>query len=251
MNDTAGGSKHSIMDATRSRAKFSGHGRALGASGYVSDTDDNFDFLGTTGQTTIFNPQKDGFADIRIGAAWQNLEVEQASGGFLGKFLKKKVLKKGVDLDLGCLYEMQDGTRGGLQAFGDSYGSYESAPFISLSKDDRTGDDDDDIDGLDEIMTLNGPHWPEVKRLLVYLYIYEGAQSWAEIKPQIHVEVPNEKPMVVTLHTYKSEMCLCAAAMLENVRGGIRMTNITEYYPSHPAMDRAFGFGLEWEDGTK
>ena len=45
-------SQDSLMNATRSRASFSGHGSALGAKGYVSDTDDNsYHFLGATGQT--------------------------------------------------------------------------------------------------------------------------------------------------------------------------------------------------------
>lgn len=242
-------SQDSLMEATRSRAKFSGHGSAKGAAGYVSDTDDNsYDFLGTTGQTEIFNPQEGGWDKVRIGAAWQPRTLQEK--GFFKKLLKKERVE-GVDLDLGCLYELHDGTRGCLQAFGDLYGNFDKSPFMQLSGDDRTGDDDDDDDGEDEILMVNGRKWPEIKRLLIYLYIYGGANDWAQIKPQVQVRVPNEKPMVVTLHTYKSEMCLCAVAELENIRNGIRLTNITEYYPGHAEMDRAFGFGIEWADGEK
>lgn len=243
-------SQKSIIEATRSRAKFSGHahGHAKGAAGYVSDTDDSCDFLATTGQTTIFNPPEEGFGDIRIGAAWQNIKKEQ--GGFFSRLLNKTT-DTGVDLDLGILYELQNGKVGCVQALGGTMGRYEEEPFLALNGDDVTGDDDDDIDGQDEIITLNGQKWPEIKRLLVYLYIYKGVQNWAEIAPQVQVLVPNEKPMVVTLHTYKSELCLAAVARLENIRNGIRMTNITEYYPGHPSMDRAFGFGIQWEDAQK
>jgi len=241
-------SHHSLMEATRSRAKFSGHGSARGAAGYVSDTDDSCDFLATTGQTTIFNPHEGGYGDISIGAAWQTMTKSDQS--FIGK-LFKKTKEQGVDLDLGVLYELQNGKRGCIQAFGGTFGEYDVEPFMKLSGDDRTGEDDDDIDGQDEIVTLNGQKWPEIKRLLVYLYIYQGAQNWAQLAPQVHIKVPNEKPMVVTLHTYKSELCLAAVAMMENVRNGIRLTNMTEYYPGHPSMDRAYGFGLEWDDGQK
>lgn len=239
----------SLTEATRSRAKFSGHGNAKGAAGYVSDTDDcAYSFLGTTGQTDIFNPQEGGFENIRIGAAWQNIAVQEA--GFFGR-LFKKARKQGVDLDLGCLYELEDGTRGCLQAFGDHYGVYDKPPFIRLSGDDRTGDDHDDDDGEDEVLRVNGRKWSEIKRLLIYLYIYGGANDWAQVRPQIQIRVPNEKPMVVNLHTYDSRLALCAVAGLENVRGGIRLTNYTEYYPGHAEMDRAFGFGLQWADGEK
>ncbi len=242
-------SQDSLMEATRSRAKFSGHGKAKGAAGYVSDTDDDaYGFLGTTGQHEIINPQKDGFEKIRIGAAWQNIIVEEA--GFFGKLLKKAT-KQGVDLDLGCLYELQDGRRGAIQAFGEMHGSYNEEPYISLTDDDRTGDDDDDDDGEDEIIFVNGAKWPEIKRLLIYLYIYDGANDWAQIQPQIQIRVPGEKPMIVTLHTHKSELSLCAVAGLENVRNGIKLVNYTEYYPGHAEMDRAYGFGLEWADGEK
>ncbi len=242
-------SRQAIEDATRSRAEFSGHGRAKGAKGYVSDTDDSsVDFLGTTGETTIFQPQEGGFGRIRIGAAWQPKRKPDES--FFGKLLKRET-DQFIDLDLACMYELADGTKGALQGFGNLFGKYDEAPYIKLSGDDRTGEDDDDIDGLDEFFLINGEKWPEIKRLLIYLYIYDGAAHWAEVAPQIRVEVPNEKPMIVTLHTYKSELCVCAVAHLENVRNGIKMTNITEYYPGHPSLDRAFGFGLEWEDGTK
>lgn len=250
-NEDRKSSADSLIAATESRAQFSGHGggRAKGARGYLSDTDDSHDFLATTGKAHIFNPQDGGLGDIVLGAAWKNLQAKD-DRGFFQKLLGPK-RPQGVDLDIGCLYQLKNGKRGALQAFGDMYGAYDQEPYIHLSGDDRTGDYHDDIDGKDEIITINGAHWDEIERMVVYLYIYDGAAHWAEIQPQIHVEVPNEKPVVINLHTYKSELCLCAVARLENVRKGIKMTNITEYYPSHPSMDRAFGFGLNWEDGAK
>lgn len=242
-------SANSMIEASRWRSKFSGHANARGAAGFVSDTDDNAcNFLGTTGQTEIFNPRPGGYGDIRIGVAWKNLEVERA--GFFGK-LFKKTMRKGVDLDIGCLYELQNGHRGCLQAFGGMHGALEGEPYIMLSGDDRTGDDRDDQDGEDEIITINGAKWPEIRRLLVYLYIYGGASNWADVQPQVQVRVPGEKPMILTLHTDRSELPLCVAAGIENVRNGIKMTNYTEYYPGHAEMDRAFGFGIDWEDGRK
>lgn len=244
-----GSSQDSLAEATRYRAVFSGHANAKGAAGYVSDTDDNAcNFLGTTGDSCVFERQPGGYGKIRIGAAWQNLIVQEA--GFFGR-LFKKMRKQGVDLDLGCLYELKDGTRGCLQAFGESHGSYDEAPYICLSRDDRTGDDDDDDDGEDEILLVNGAKWPEIKRILFYIYIYGGAEHWAKIKPQIQIRMPDSRPMIVNLHTYKSALCLCAVAEMVNERGGIKLINHTEYYPGHAEMDRAFGFGIDWTDGRK
>jgi tellurite resistance protein TerA len=112
-----------------------------------------------------------------------NIEVQDA--GLIGKILKK-VTKKGIDIDLGCLYELHDGSRGCLQAFGEMFGNYDNAPYISLSGDERTGNKEGD----DEAMHINGKKWPDIKRLLVYVYIYSGEANWDVIKPQVHIACP-------------------------------------------------------------
>ncbi|MCI5059665.1 MAG: Tellurium resistance protein TerA [Alphaproteobacteria bacterium] len=254
-------SKHSIMDATRSRAKFSEHGGSKGAAGFISPYDDSqpADFLSRPGQTAIVNPTKEGMRNFEIGVAWDNVKPSKPSksskkktGGFFDKLLGRTKsgeppAPKGVDLDLGCLYELENGKRGAIQAFGDIYGSLEVEPFIALSGDERTGD----AEGEDEVIRVNGHAWDKIKRIVIYIYIYGGASSWEVVKPQIQVRVPEEKPMIVSLHAKREELALCAVAGLENIRGGIRMTNFMEYYPGHAEMDRAFGFGLDWADGQK
>src|SRR5690606_40105293 len=45
----------------------------------------------------------------------------------------------GVDLDLGCLYELADGSKGVIQALGNSFGALNTPPYIHLDGDDRTG----------------------------------------------------------------------------------------------------------------
>ena len=252
-------SRHSIMEATRSRAKFSGHGQSKGAAGFISPHDDTgqADFLSRPGQTAIVNPKKEGIQNFEIGVAWDNVKPKkrpQAKTSFLDKLLGKNQPKKpkipksaGVDLDIGCLYELSNGKRGAIQAFGDMYGALEKEPFIFLSGDERTGD----AEGEDELIQVNGTRWDDIKRIVIYIYIYGGADNWETVQPQIQVRVPEEKPMIVTLRAKREELAVCAVAGLENVRGGIRMTNYMEYFPGHPAMDRAFGFGLEWDDGQK
>lgn len=47
--------------------------------------------------------------------------------------------QNGIDLDLGCLYELWDGRKGTVQALGNAFGSLINPPYISLDGDDRTG----------------------------------------------------------------------------------------------------------------
>ena len=177
------------------------------------------------------------------------VETRHKPKGFFEKLLGRihLVTQNPVDLDLGCLYELQNGQRGAIQAFGKRFGVLDDAPYIQLSGDERTGE----TEGQDETLTVNGSKWPEIKRIVLYIYIYEGASNWDTVKPQIQLRVPGQKPVVVTLKAHRDYMPICAIASLENIRDGIRLTTHLEYYPGHDAMDRAFGFGLEWEQGQK
>jgi tellurite resistance protein TerA len=236
-------SSDSLADATKSRAKYSGHGNSKGAAGVVGYGGKG-EFLSNPGDTAIINPHDHGYEKVHIGLAWDVLEEKDNS--FMGKLFKKNKIVD-VDLDLGCLYEMQDGKRGCIQAFGDLYGHYDNAPFIMHSGDEREGDEEGD----DEYILLNGQKWPEIKRILFYAYIYGGAPNWAIVRPQVRVLVPSEKPLVVVPAVSQSSLAVCAIAGIENVRNGMKITNHIEYYPGHAEMDRAFGFGIEWSGGKK
>lgn len=240
-------SRDSIAEATRWRAQASRVGGA-GAAGWLSPLDETqpADFLSQPGETAIVNHRDGGLPDFEIGIAWDNVPVEKAQG-FIQKFFKKNIQRAGIDMDLGCLYQMKDGMRGAIQAFGGTQGAFDKPPYLELSGDERTGDKD----GHDEVIRLNGKHWEEIEKILIYTYIYQGADSFADVKPQIQLRVPGEKPIVVTLNAQRDELDLCAVASIENIRGGIRLTTHLEYFPGHAAMDRAYGFGLEWEEGQK
>jgi len=246
MPDQIKNSAGSIESANRSRVNFSGHGTSLGAAGYIdpNDQDLNVDFLGRRNDSLSVSPPPEGFGSIRIAAAWDNQMVKDKS--FLGKLLKKQKVAD-IDLDLGILYELKDGTKGAIQAFGETLGNYNAAPYLSLSGDERTGASRGD----DEFIHLNGKEWSQFKRILIYVYIYRGALDWAQVKPQIHLHIPNEKQMVVTLSSHHKDLGLCAIAGIDNIRDGMKITNYTEYFPGHAEMDRAFGFGIEWTGGEK
>jgi tellurite resistance protein TerA len=239
----------SIDQAERSVAEFSGHGNAKGKAGYIHPDDQiTADFLGKRQDMIAINPPAGGFDEIKVAAAWDPQQVTAPSllkklTGFGGD--KKKSIN--IDLDLGILYELQDGSRGAVQAFGQLMGRFTEPPYIALSGDERTGR----ARGDDEYIRINGPHWPHIKRLLLYIYIYRGVPDWASARPQIQVHIQTQKPMVITPAAHHDHYPLCALAGLENIRDGIKITNYTEYFHGHNDMDRAFGFGLEWEDGSK
>ena len=236
-------SQSGLLDANKNRAEFSGHGRARGAAGFIDpDQGSGYDYLGSREDNLAITAPEGGFGTITLAASWDNTKTDLLST--VGKVLG---IKSGIDLDLGCLYELQDGQRGAVQSFGDLKGNFDNPPFLTLSGDETTGDKAGD----DEWIKINGAQWPKIKRLLIYIYIYDGASNWSEFSPQVQVRIPGQKPMVVTITSTNDDMDICAVAGVENIRNGIKLTNYTEYFPGHAEMDRAFGFGLEWADGEK
>jgi tellurite resistance protein TerA len=96
-----------------------------------------------------------------IGEIVVNLNWNRKAGK--GFFVKSE----SIDLDLGCLFELQDGYKGTVQALGESFGSYQSEPYITLDGDDRTGSV-----STGENVRINGNYVSEFKRILVYAFIY-------------------------------------------------------------------------------
>ena len=97
----------------------------------------------------------------------------------------------------------------------------------------------------------SSPRFYEIKRILLYAYIYLGVSDWSNVHPRIHVLVPGEPALNIVPAAHDGKLAVCAVASLENVRDGIRLTNHTEYFAGHPEMDRAFGDGIVWDDGSK
>lgn len=239
-------SQRSIADASRSRAKFSSQGTGLGAAGthHHSSNSKNAHTLRKPGQSVAISPSDTHWGAITIGATWSALTKKRTD--LIGRLLGLSRTHY-IDLDLGCLYELQDGTRGALQAFGEKWGSLNTAPFIALSEDERTGR----ADGFDEHMTIADAHWSDIKRIVVYLYNYNDAATWSQITPEVFIDIPGEEDLAVTLTAPQDHLDLCAIGMLDNIRNGLKLTNISEYFHGHEDMDRAFGFGLPWGEGEK
>lgn len=239
-------SADSLANASKSTDRYSAHGNAQGAAGVIDDgAFASQDALDKNGESGLIMPPENGFQSIHVGLSWNNIIVEK-SGGLMG--LMKKATKQGVDLDLGCFFELMDGTRGILQPFGNLFGDVEKIPYIQLSGDERTGD----AEGDDEFLTINGQQWPQIKRILVYTYIYQGSKDWSQIKPSVTINMHNgDEPLKITPQLKTSQMTVCALATLMNVKDAIKIKAHGEYFTSQASMDRAFGFGLEWQDGAK
>lgn len=153
---------------------------------------------------------------------------------------------KAVDLDLGCLFELKDGSKMCVQALGNAFGSLNNPPYIALDADDRTGQSEGG-----ENLRINGRYWDQIKRVLVYAFIYEGAPNWATANAVIKIKTPDQPVIIIDLDSHDNTKGMCAIAMFENVNEAIKITKLVEYKNGHQEIDRAYGWGMQWREGSK
>lgn len=152
-----------------------------------------------------------------------------------------------IDLDLGCLFELKDGSIGAVQALGNSFGSFEKMPYVYLDGDDRTGTN---ADG--ENLFINGDKIKEIKRILVYTFIYEGATNWKEANGKIRINVPGQEEILINMDEYNNNYSMCALAMIENVNdNNFSVEKLVKFFDGHKLMDKAYNWGLKWVTGRK
>lgn len=168
-----------------------------------------------------------------------NWSQGKSGGGFFSR-------NKGIDLDLGCFVELRDGQKDVVQALGKRFGIYDNRPFAHLLGDDRTGEASEG-----EFLHINGDAWSEVRRVLVYAFIYEGAPNWAAADGVITINAPDQPELVVRLDSHSDRAGICAIAQLENDAGKIKVSKLVDYFQGHSNMDQAYGWGFSWKAGQK
>ena len=124
----------------------------------------------TKGSPTVSLSKSTGASGMmRVNLNWDARPPGQSSGGFF------RGVQPAIDLDLGCLYELTDGTKGCVQALGNSFRDKAPGnPIIRLDGDDRSGTN---TAGENLFIDLN--RLAEIKRVAVFALIYEGVPNWA------------------------------------------------------------------------
>ena len=187
---------------------------------------------------TISLATNDGrFGKIKVNLNWNQ---RPRQGGMLG------LRSSAIDLDLGAFVEDIHGNVTAVQALGNSFGDYAYFPYVKLLGDDRTGAVSDG-----EWLEINGDMWPEIHRILIYAFIYEGAPNWAETDGKVRLMVPGQPEVEVRMNEFGSRETMCAVALLENASGKIKVSREVAFHKGHRYMDAAYGWGMRWRAGAK
>ncbi|MEU4929157.1 TerD family protein [Streptomyces yokosukanensis] len=157
-----------------------------------------------------------------------------------------------LDLDLCALYELADGRKGVVQALGNAFGSLNRPPYIHLDGDDRTG-----AVASGENLTVNLDHKQDFRRILVFVTIYEGARSFADLHATVTLQPQHGAAIDFSLDECTVPSTVCALALITNTGGDLLVQREVRYLvpergvSPQRTIDRAYGWGMNWTPGRK
>ncbi|MEU2386730.1 TerD family protein [Streptomyces sp. NPDC012461] len=182
-----------------------------------------------------------------------NWEVRKQFSGWAAKLGRAVAQHSDLDLDLCALYELADGRKGVVQALGNAFGSLHQPPYIHLDGDDRTG-----AVTSGENLTVNLDHKQSFRRILVFVTIYEGARSFADLNATVTLRPQNGAPIDFSLDECTVPSTVCALALITSTGDGDLVVQREARYlvpergvSPQRTVDHAYGWGMNWTPGRK
>ncbi|MDT0568202.1 TerD family protein [Streptomyces sp. DSM 3412] len=186
---------------------------------------------------------------MRVNLNW---EVHKQFKGWGSKLGRAVAMHADLDLDLCALFELSDGSKGVVQALGNAFGSLHQPPFIHLDGDDRTG-----AVSSGENLTVNLDHKQYFRRILIFVTIYEGARSFADLHATVTLQPQHGAPIDFSLDECTVPSTVCALALITNQGGDLIVQREARYLvpergvSPQRTVDYAYGWGMNWTPGRK
>lgn len=155
---------------------------------------------------------------------------------------------RGIDLDLGCLYQFTDGQRGVIQAVGRRSGDYARAPFIRLDRDDRIGS------STGENIFINMDQSAHFQRILIFVMVAGGTDDLTRSGAAVTI-YPTAGPALEirlegTTPGAPSRTRSCAVAQIRRQGPEIVVHRELRYFSGYQSeIDKFYNWGLNWGPG--
>ncbi|MGW8327564.1 TerD family protein [Streptomyces sp. NPDC055897] len=186
---------------------------------------------------------------MRVNLNWQSRKQFSGWGAKLGRAAANH---SDLDLDLCALYELADGRKGVVQALGNAFGALHQPPYIHLDGDDRTGAVESG-----ENLTVNLDQKDKFRRLLIFVTIYEGARSFADLHATVTLQPQFGAPIEFFLDECTVPSTVCALALITNNGGDLVVQREARYLvpargvSPQRTIDQTYGWGMNWTPGRK
>ncbi|MFD2686667.1 TerD family protein [Streptomyces phyllanthi] len=186
---------------------------------------------------------------LRVNLNWQ---VRKQFSGWASKLGRSVAMHADLDLDLCALFELSDGSKGVVQSLGNAFGALHQPPYIHLDGDDRTG-----AMASGENLTVNLDHKDAFRRILIFVTIYEGARSFADLHATVTLQPQHGAPVDFSLDECTVPSTVCALALITNQGGDLVVQREARYLvpergvSPQRTVDYAYGWGMNWTPGRK
>lgn len=186
---------------------------------------------------------------MRVNLNW---EVRKQFSGWASKLGRPVAMHNDLDLDLCALFELADGRKGVIQSLGNAFGALHQPPYIHLDGDDRTG-----AMASGENLTINLDHQRDFRRILIFVTIYEGARSFADLHATVTLTPQHGAPVDFSLDECTVPSTVCALALITNTGNDLIVQREARYLipergvSPQRTVDYAYGWGMNWTPGRK
>ncbi|WP_369269341.1 TerD family protein [Streptomyces sp. R11] len=186
---------------------------------------------------------------MRVNLNW---EVRKQFSGWASKLGRPVAMHNDLDLDLCALYELTDGSKGVIQSLGNAYGALHQPPYIHLDGDDRTG-----AVTSGENLTVNLDHQRVFRRILIFVTIYQGARSFADLHATVTLTPQHGAPIDFSLDECTVPSTVCALALITNTGSDLVVQREARYLvpergvSPQRTVDYAYAWGMNWTPGRK
>jgi len=186
---------------------------------------------------------------MRVNLNW---EVRKQFSGWGSKRGRAVATHADLDLDLCALYELSDGSKGVVQALGNAFGALHQPPYIHLDGDDRTG-----AVASGENLSINLDRKQSFRRILIFVTIYEGARSFADLHATVTLQPQHGAPVDFSLGECTVPSTVCALALITNTGSDLVVQREARYLipergvSPQRTIDHAYGWGMNWTPGRK
>ncbi|MFJ1747528.1 TerD family protein [Streptomyces sp. NPDC088116] len=186
---------------------------------------------------------------MRVNLNWQVRKQLKGWGAKLGRVVGNQ---GELDLDLCALYELADGRKGVVQSLGNAFGALNQPPYIQLDGDDRTG-----AVSNGENLTINLDHKDRLRRVVIFVTIYEGARSFADLDATVTLQPQHGAAIDFSLGECTVPSTVCSLALITNTGSDLVVQREARFLvpdrgiSPQRTIDYAYGWGMNWTPGRK
>jgi tellurite resistance protein TerA len=156
--------------------------------------------------------------------------------------------RRNVDIDIGCFVETDSSRNAEWVVDGlNPDGSMHNYPYVDIDQDDRTGNS-----ATGETLRVNSKELKHIKRILLYTYIYEGADDWNDLDAVVTIKFPNKADMIIKMNEFNRRASFCVLAEIINDGQTLEIRKILDFLRGkwREATDK-YGWHFRWKSGSK